>query len=605
MFRESAGSSPLENVPEEKTKNTYEIVENELHPETITDADGIERTIFTFHDASGTPVKVLFYGREELPNLPDKENTFSFGQGPRFRSEKDKMDFKERVVRHHGRRINPELIDKRLVEKGDGLFFVEQSPQALLDMAIALGVNTEEVRKMRKLAFERNASDELETFVDGVIAGNTLDDQGEYKKPDNMGEALSLLMLQGNESAREIISKKKAILDEKFQQVRDAQVESLKGFIGDKEKGGEPLKIDELVGVHLTRYMPKRDKRDGAWHISNSYEATKGRNPRITQHFTLNHAVESAGLYGNWKNTPIAVITPLKTMIEKNGKPSVLNTIDTFWEVSPGRDTVLPSEEAVVVAPDADLPSGELSRRRGNEVVYKTANFSKEDLTTTIQRIEPRDHYWFKKDLYKAFLEGISEFDVGGGMRNPVIPLDQVHRIARVFGVPEKEYESALFDFVAMSNELPHELENASPREFILKVLETAQVTLGEESIERILNGINKDIARRNKYFTIDQVIKELGYEVHGGGMWAWDGDSWEATAQTQKLGVEMGIPVMAHFHHDSSEQSHAIAKHFNEILDSSKPALTTNNCKPHFAQLYLPTASPQARRMMYEVGLL
>lgn len=603
MFRESAGSSPLENVPEEKTKNTQELVENELHPENITDADGIERTIFTFHDASGTPIKVLFHGREELPNLPDKENTFSFGQGPRFRSEKDKMDFKERVVRHHGRRINPELIDKRLVEKGDGLFFVEQSPQALLDMAIALGVNTEEVRKMRKLAFERSSSGELDTFVDGVIAGNTLDDEGEFKMPDNTGEALSLLMLQGNETARGIISRKKAVIDSKYEQVKDAQIERLRSFAQNKEKGSEALKLDELVGVHLTRYMPKRDTRDGAWHISNSYKATNGRSPRITQHFTLNHAVESAGLYGSWTDTPIAVITPLKTMIEKNGKPAILNTVDTFWEVSPGHDTVLPEDETVLVAPDSNLSAGELSRRRGNEVVYKSTHFSKEDLTETIQRIDPKYQYWFKKDLYKAFLEGVSEHN-GGGL-SAVISQDEIHRLAKVFGVPEGEYENALYDFVTMSKELPQELEGASPEEFVTRVLTTAQVELGDESIERITRAISKNLAQRNKYFTINRVIEDLGYKVHGGGMWAWDGDLWEATEQTQRLGAEMGVPVMAHFHHDSYEQAHAIAMHHGQILQSDEPAKTTNNCKPHFARLYLPKASPQSRRMMYEVGLL
>lgn len=53
---------------------------------------------------------------------------------------------------------------------------------------------------------------------------------------------------------------------------------------------------------------------------------------------------------------------------------------------------------------------------------------------------------------------------------------------------------------------------------------------------------------------TILGVIRQEGYITHGGGSWAWDGDSFEATAQAAKLGAELGVRCEAHTFHSTTK---------------------------------------------------
>ncbi|MBR2341869.1 MAG: hypothetical protein IKA73_00160 [Alphaproteobacteria bacterium] len=137
--------------------------------------------------------------------------------------------------------------------------------------------------------------------------------------------------------------------------------------------------------VHATKYLPRRNK-NGDWFIPTTAMATDFEVPRSTIHFTLNHIV-TGHMYGNWDEQPYIVVMPYMDVVAKNGKPAEIALVDTWFSPNPDAGIVLP-QGARIVRPVKDLPDGQLVAVRGNEVVYKSIDFTDEEERLILSKLD-------------------------------------------------------------------------------------------------------------------------------------------------------------------------------------------------------------------------
>ena len=137
------------------------------------------------------------------------------------------------------------------------------------------------------------------------------------------------------------------------------------------------LNANGLTLFHVTNFKPTRDDDENII-LPSSYIATKGRDKsRHTVHFTLNHHVlEHAD--ASWNEAPYVVIAPFLSVVEKNGPPAMILPADTFFTTNAHDALTLP--QAVLVSP-AEGDMDELYRADGNDVFYKTKNFTDDQIS--------------------------------------------------------------------------------------------------------------------------------------------------------------------------------------------------------------------------------
>lgn len=127
-----------------------------------------------------------------------------------------------------------------------------------------------------------------------------------------------------------------------------------------KAEKSQNIDYDNLVFVRADDFPPVLDSSENL-KIINPEEATKGEVPRITSHFTLNHRVSSNN-GGSWQNRPYQYIIPGRAMVEKNGEPTNLYSIDTFYA-----NSVSLPEGAVILYEKGKKP--EIPDSFGNKLV--------------------------------------------------------------------------------------------------------------------------------------------------------------------------------------------------------------------------------------------
>jgi hypothetical protein len=183
-----------------------------------------------------------------------------------------------------------------------------------------------------------------------------------------------------------------------------------------------------------------------------------------------------------------------------------------------------------------------------------------------------------------------------------------IHEICRLFPVLEKSIAASLMRACAQEGvELPED-----------QSVEIVWNALLESNKRAVLQKAERIVASLLRTEVVKSTMKKMGYTVHTGGMWAWDGDSTIATEQTALLGKEFGVPVGAH-------QSDPRKKVEDELIH-----IREMRAKPHeFDQKkyhdrvrspwydqdgyggkvlnieLLQDASPAQRRMMYQMGVV
>jgi len=104
---------------------------------------------------------------------------------------------------------------------------------------------------------------------------------------------------------------------------------------------------------------------------------------------------------------------------------------------------------------------------------------------------------------------------------------------------------------------------------------------------------------------TVREAIRQKGFTVQPGGMWAW-GDSWTVTAETEALGEELGVPVGAH----TNMIDHTLTERFIGAINQAtegergKGKFNWTKYNANYDDL-VRDIDPKTRRVLYASGLL
>jgi hypothetical protein len=161
--------------------------------------------------------------------------------------------------------------------------------------------------------------------------------------------------------------------------------------------------MDNWLLVHATRYMPlKNDK--GELYIPTTAMATDFAIPRGTIHFTLNHVVKSHTA-GSWEDADIVMLLPFQETKQVNKSlPEEVSINDTYFFPQSEKGLLLPKGTHIVRAV-SELPDGQLYDVRGNETVYKTENFTPDEIKLLVGRMGSTTKYLYEKYINADFMD--------------------------------------------------------------------------------------------------------------------------------------------------------------------------------------------------------
>jgi hypothetical protein len=462
-----------------------------LRPLVEKDEQGAHRVVFSAAGAS-----FAFKAREELPIYP----TLASSRVGLFGSKPNLVPDAERSA-----------WIQRLGDSGADHFVVDRT----VDDVLALG---------RQLGVAVPQRDEAFDVMDSIVALDWKLRQ-ESSLSSTYAEATVLLAFAGDSAAQELVGEARKELYAETTRRREARAS--------KANGASPLKVEALVGVHATSHLPKRVE-GGGWSVGVFHDV----NPTIERgslHVTLNHVVEDH-LYGGWSGARHVLVAQLDDLIEENGVQLNLNTVDTWWEVSPGQQVGF--RDATLVTPGS-RPGGPLitPNEDGSEIRYKAYNFSGKDVDAVLAIRSATPHaastpvvpdisqiIYSDEKLHSIYKDSVREFP----------KRDDVSK--RFLEVCRERPNVTIADAMNVAiGELPAgngtAVEIGAARDqFIKRASEHALGTLA--------------VSLRNA--AVAQAIESRGARVERGGEWAW-GDAWQVTDASEALAAELGSGASAH----------------------------------------------------------
>lgn len=343
-------------------------IEKELQPHLEIDQGGFRRKIFRRGE-----ITFSFKGREEMPvyDAASSSHTHLIGKSPRHVTALERETY---LIQFEKQEIPPDAKEHYIANK---------SVLGVIELALKLGAVDLTLLDLQKELEQGKYSERALSLIDALIACNAIDTSGELSDGTSTNaEAIVLLSLLGDAQAKQIVQKR---LDQFHQQEEKIKMESK---TESRENTAKPFDPKELACVHATRYMPQMNEA-GQYQIQTTSDATDNVSFRNTIHFTLNHKV-GAHSGGSWSEAGIVLISPFEKMMEQNGKPAVLNTVDTFWAQNPGTPITLPQETLLVVPGVEDVIG--LYERKGNKIFVKSKNFTQSDITSLVD-LQLMDNY--------------------------------------------------------------------------------------------------------------------------------------------------------------------------------------------------------------------
>lgn len=598
---QNAALSQTESRSKERKNTTSEVLEK-LKPQKIVDTEGNSRDVYTFTSKAGNKIKTIFYSPEELPFSHDtlKGNLgFILGQKPKWRSDTDWSTFVSQVATTSERRTNPLIATVQYpaeaVQANKAVYFVESTPTSLLDLAFTLGVEDKVLRNARLDASHNKITEAAQKLTDDVIAGKVIDDDGNIKnEKDYQGEALAVLSLMGDTEAMSLLKHKKTQLKNLEDNNKEKDLQKQRDQIAEGRRV-EPLKLQDLVAVHTTRYQPKRN--GDQWEVQSTFDATNGKGVRQSIHFSLNHAVEGH-MYGSWEGAQIVIISPLNKIIEQNGTPTLLNTVDTFFEVSPGTTLKLPQETTIIKPGKTN--NGELFVEMSREIHYKSRKYTPEDVEHLAKSITKDGKYYTNDHISRLITEKLQ--------------WDQDYMRDDGSNVFTQEELGILFDSLGgfQTRDLLSEL-GKSPITGVLRQIFT-EAGINDRIKDTTINALEHQIELKFsdivKKQAVNTALEKMGYTVHSGGMWAW-GDSFTVTFQTAALADQIGTLVGAHTGHISHRLQEGFMGGWGgagllTLLQAGE--ITPKEYRERareFVKPLLPELSQASRRMLYTIGAI
>lgn len=571
--------------------NIDKLIEERLHPITEIDNAGYKRTVYAINNTTFS-----FKGREELPiysTLTYSRSTF-LGETPNWVETEDFQKWQE------------QLKLTQTQESASQHYIVNKTLQGVIELAIQLGSKDASLPQLRDQLARGVYSERALTLIDALIALNYVDFAGFNGKGANTNaEAIMLLSLLGDADAQTAVAEAVDTLRQ-IDQGRKANRERRKVY-------SEPLKPQELVCVHATRYKPEATE-GGGFLVYTTFDATKGKVLRNTVHTALNHKV-AAHIYGSWEDAGYVVISPFESMIKANGLPAVLNTVDTYWSRNPGEPLIF--ADGTLVAPGGGDIQG-LYETEGNIVKFKSEGLDRQDLIN-IAEYARRNGYLddFSKSIESAIEEALHPY--GSAMElQEQWDFDTTQRALSQFLYGDEYswgHQPALLRFLAeeIEGQFPQNLETR-----IKTLIERSGASLGIKSEvqdkEKAIEVLVKTLANRirSTMFTeineiaVREAITARGFNIKPGGMWAW-GDSWTVTGQTVALGEELGVLVGAHTDMIDHELTERFKQSINQAIEGEKRGNGRFNWTKYnpIYDSFIPKIDSKTRRVLYASGLL
>lgn len=164
---------------------------------------------------------------------------------------------------------------------------------------------------------------------------------------------------------------------------------------------------NNLVFIRADDYVPEINE-NGELKILSAYDATDGKVWRLTDHFTLNHRVASNN-GGSWENKNYQFIIPGEKMVETNGLPENLYSIDTFW----AKSIELP-QDTVIIYEHGKKPAIPEGREKDFILIERGEDVNdKELISLVLERMnysEIQGEAWSALPQYKKFDEEVRSF---------------------------------------------------------------------------------------------------------------------------------------------------------------------------------------------------
>lgn len=401
LLGETEASSPIEK----------------LKPYEFEDADGTKRQVFTFQTPGGHEVKAVFYAKEDLPfnaEVVEGKTPFILGDKPVFRAtEWDGFvhDIQNASADKDSDPLNIDRLDrKKVLESGQAIIFIENTPKNMLDAAFVLGLEGKNWREARKAASQGKYTPDAVELIDNLIAATAVDDKGELQRRKNQeGEALVLSSLLGDQSASAEIAKKKQVMEQRDQKTQKELADWCKARYEALAKEGIKPANEHIEATHVTRRKPVVTP-EGVL-IDSTYDVTRGKVFRNTIHFTLSGPVSNELGGGGWGAMDYIVEGDLKAIRDRNGNPRMMSQIDTYFTTSPGEPLVIPN--AHVTMPGR-LPDGVVRETRGNVTIYKKSELSIKDIDAFISEYGPKSKMDYEIMRIDRQLEGLLRVPLWG-----------------------------------------------------------------------------------------------------------------------------------------------------------------------------------------------
>jgi hypothetical protein len=577
-FQEVSTIATLE--PKKEELSTQKILET-LNPKEAKSLEDLSYKIYTFKNKENKPVEVLFYSPNELPFIQEEfkdKNITLLGDEPTWRSKDDWSKFKNKIEENN-----------RTENRQNQMIIIEGRPKSLLEIAQRLGIDLDNELKDTLVNLEyKKITPKTNEMIDKIIAGNSINDRNEVKSSNqHEGEALFLLSLQGNNKANEILEKKLSAINKMDQEKHEKEIEVIKSFHGNEE---QIESLDSLVLVHCDDYPPIQSET-GLEKIS-TFDATNWKMPRQTFHFYLNGLVESHS-YGRWYKDRYVLISPLRETIKLNGKPKILNTNDTFWEVNPGESLKFP-ENAVTINPARLLEGQLIDGLDSNDIKYKFSDFTREDIS---------EISWMVKEQYGE--EKLKEFNdslIEKGFNEKVFDFRPKYAKDEDEGFlyfnNRDEYLLFYNNLLKLKegNKLLEILKDKSIAESIKDILKQSNIEASEKNINIFFKPLEITIMNMIKKIAVDKKLEKMGYkDIPMRDQWGTDG--------LKKLCKELEVNLSAHWFTESKDiedKALDILSYFQKGGLRKVKEEKRKMIKEKFSN-----CSPELRRMLYLSGLI
>jgi hypothetical protein len=333
---------------------------NVLHTQEVVDAEGFTRPIY---EIAGK--HILFRSRQETPRI--EGSTYTLVEGPG--QEPLPVEFDENFVPNKEKNEAKQAEFSQYVSESsnspESILVSANTPEGILETAALL--NPEKASEYTNLATEMangTYRPEAIQLLDTVTACLYINDEGELGTvlPDGVrgldidAYALVTAAIAGDEKANQVVESRVEHFKRIFAEQRLGSI-TLSSTTYDEwieRRGGEPeqIKAENIALVHSTAHVIERNE-NGEVVLQPSSQKRADKFPRATIHFTPNSQVTDH-YAGSWDSKNRLIVGNMQKMIDANGNPSAMDSVDTYFSVNPGEVLVIPGASVIEGSSETD-----------------------------------------------------------------------------------------------------------------------------------------------------------------------------------------------------------------------------------------------------------